>query len=299
MTEQIESDSHTIRITHPDKVMFPGDGITKRDLVDYYRSISLLMIPHVRERPLTMERYMDGIDSPGFYQKEAPGYFPDWIKRVKFKLKEEGREQTQVLCNDEATLLYITNQGCITHHIWLSRADMLDYPDKLIYDLDPPGDDFDSVKLVARFVKKELEKIGFTPYAMTTGSSGMHVVVPLDRKVDFEGTREFARSFAESLADSHSDLLTTEVRKDKRGDRIFLDYLRNSYGQTGIAPYTVRAKPGAPVATPVGWGELEDVYTSRQFNINNIFKRIEKKGDPWKDFWKSPGSVGVAIKKLS
>lgn len=263
--------------------MFPDDGLTKGDLVDYYYRISETMLPHVAGRPLTMHRFPNGIDAEGFYQKEAPDYFPQWIERVALEV-EGGRTQHQVLCNNVATLVYLANQSCITPHVWLSRADKVRYPDKLIFDLDPPSGDFEIVREAAQALREMLQQVGLVPFVMTTGSKGLHVVTPLDRTVDFDTARAFARRLAEVLAGREPDRFTTETRKNKRRGRLFLDYLRNSYGQHGVAPYAIRAKPGAPVATPLDWDELANRNLhSQSYTMQNIFRRLGQKEDPWRD----------------
>jgi bifunctional non-homologous end joining protein LigD len=286
---QIESDSQKVKITHPDKVLFPEDGITKGELVDYFRRVAGVMVPLVRDRPLTMQRFTDGIDRPGFFQKEAPYYLPEWIKTVTFDLRD-GRKQRQILCNDADTLAWIANQDCITQHVWPSRADRLDYPDMVIFDLDPPDDDFDIVRFAARAIRVKLQDLDMPAFVMTTGSRGLHVVSPLDRSADFETVRAWARNLAEKLAWSIPDSFTTELRKDARGRRLFIDYTRNAFGQTKVAPYTVRPKRGAPVATPVEWDELDDI-NSQSFNIRNVPERVAGKVDPWKSMEKYATSL--------
>jgi bifunctional non-homologous end joining protein LigD len=285
---QIESDSREVKITHPDKVLFP-DGITKGEMADYFRNVANVMVPLVRDRPLTMQRFPDGIDKPGFFQKEAPYYLPEWVRTVTFELRD-GRKQRQILCNDAATLVWIANQGSVTQHVWFSRADRLDYPDQMIFDLDPPDDDFDLVRFAARAIRSRLQDMDMPAFAMTTGSRGLHVITPLDRSADFDTVREWAKSFADKLAWSIPDSFTTELRKEKRGRRLFIDYTRNAFGQTSVAPYTIRANPGAPVATPVEWDELDDI-TSQTYNIRNVLKRVAEKGDPWKSMEKYATSL--------
>jgi bifunctional non-homologous end joining protein LigD len=285
---QIEADSREVKITHPDKALFP-DGITKGEMADYFRNVAEVMVPLVRDRPLTMQRFPDGIDKPGFFQKEAPYYLPEWIKTVTFELRD-GRKQRQILCNDAATLVWIANQGCVTQHVWFSRADRLDYPDQMIFDLDPPDDDFDIVRLAARTIRAKLQDMDMPAFVMTTGSRGVHVITPLDRSTDFDTVREWAKSLADKLAWSIPDSFTTELRKEKRGSRLFIDYTRNAFGQTSVAPYTIRAKPGAPVATPVEWEELDHI-NSQSYNIRNVLKRVAEKGDPWKSMEKYATSL--------
>lgn len=281
--ESIRVGSRTVEAGNLDKLMFPDAGITQRDLIDYYRKISDTMLPYLKERALTMQRFPDGIDGDGFYQKEAPDYFPDWITRVSITVEEDSREQPQVVCDSEATMVYLVDQGCITFHVWLSRINQLYHPDRLIFDLDPPDSDFEPVRAAAQRVREALDGVGLISYLMTTGSRGLHVVVPLDRSADFDTVRAFAKDLASVVARRYPDALTTAMSKADRGDRLFLDYLRNSYGQNAVAPYSVRAKPGAPVATPLHWDELSDKdLNSQSYSIQNVFRRLGQMDDPWK-----------------
>lgn len=283
---------HTITIERAGKLIFPDDDITKGDLVDYYHKMAEIMLPHMKDRPLTLQRFPDGIAESGFYQKEAPDYFPDWIRRVSIQVEGSGEYQDQVICDDTATLVYLADQACITPHIWLSRADELDQPDKLIFDLDPPTDDFAPVRQAAQDLHEILEEVELKSYVMTTGSRGLHIVVPLDRSANFDAAREFAHDLCDALAARHPDRLTTAQRKQKRGDRLFLDYLRNAYGQNSVAPYAVRALPGAPVAAPLDWAELKRAdLSSQKYNMKNIFQRLGQKEDPWKDMMRHARSL--------
>jgi len=290
---------YEVDITHAEKIIFPIPGITKRDLVEYYQKIADCMLPHIKDHPINMQRFPDGIESNGFYEKEIPDYFPNWIDRVPVKVKEQHRTQEQVVCNKAATLAYLGNQACITPHIWLSRVDKLDYPDKLIFDLDPPANDFQPVREAAWYFKVILEEVGLTPYVMTTGSRGLHIVAPLDRSADFEHSHTFARDLCQVLTEYHPNELTVEMRKNRREGRLFLDYLRNSYAQTSVAPYALRPKASAPVATPLNWDELKDAgLVSQSYTLKNIFRRLGQKKDPWKDIWRHGSSLENAQKRL-
>lgn len=296
---QVHLGTRTIEISRPDKIMFPDSEISKAGLVDYYQKIAEKMLPHLREHPLNMQRFPDGIQSESFYEKAIPDYFPDWIDRAEVRVKGKGETQNQVVCNDAATLVYLADQACITTHIWLSRVDKLDYPDKMIFDLDPPGEDFEPVRFAANVLKEILDEVELKSFVMTTGSRGLHVVVPLDRKSDFESSRAFARDLVDVLADREPDRLTTEVRKDQRKGRLFLDYLRNSYAQTSVPPYTLRAIAAAPVATPIEWDRLEDPdLDSQTYNIQNIFRRLGQVEDPWKDIFSHAQSLDPPRKLL-
>jgi bifunctional non-homologous end joining protein LigD len=295
----IKCGRHTIKTSHEDKKLFLPSAITKGQLIDYYYKIAPFMIPYMKNHPVTMVRYPEGIKEEGFYHKDAPEYFPSWIKRVAIK-KKEGGSVNYVVCNDQATLVYLANQNCITPHLWLSRIDKLDFPDRMIFDLDPsPGVSFSLVRWTALQLKKLLEALDLTSFVMTTGSHGLHVWVPLNRRADFDTVRDFAQGVAQILVDAYPTKLTLEIRKDKRGKRIFIDYLRNAFSATAVAPYGVRPKPGAPVATPLAWKEVEDPkLTAQKYTITNIFKRLKAKKDPWKTMNKSACSLAQAQKKL-
>lgn len=270
--------NHEIDLSKQDKVLFPDSGITKGELVDYYRRIAETMLRHTRDRPISMHRYPDGLGGTDFYQKDVPDYFPDWIDRTEVAVKS-GSPQDQVVISDAATLVYLANQAVITPHIWPCRGDKLDYPDRMVFDFDPSGST-DKLRDAARRTRDLLEDIGLVALLQTTGSRGYHVVVPLDRSSTFDEVRDVAAKAARLLASRHN-FLTVEQRKNRRGDRIFVDYLRNAYGQTMVTPYAVRARPGAPVATPIDWDELGHV-DPQSYTIENIFKRLGSKDDPWK-----------------
>ncbi len=294
----IKVGKYVINLSNEDKVLFPKYKITKGDLVAYYHDIAHIMVPYMKDRLITMQRFPEGIQHEGFFQKDAGDYFPDWIKTRRVK-KQEGGAVDYVLCNNAATLVYLANQACITPHIWLSRSDILDYPDRMIFDLDPSGKDFGDVREAALEIKDFLEDLGLPSFVMTTGSRGLHVVVPLKRKDDFDTVREFARDVASYMAENDPDHLTVEVRKDKRHGRVFVDYLRNAFGQTGVAPYAVRPIEGAPVATPLFWKEVESAHlTPQKYTINNVLEKLKKEGDPWKGINKRAKSIREARKQL-
>jgi bifunctional non-homologous end joining protein LigD len=280
VTRTITAGRRRVEISNPDKVLFPAAGVTKAGLAAYYEGVSKVMLPHLRGRPVSMHRFPDGVERGGFFHKEVPDHFPEWIERV-LVAKRDG-EVTHLVCKDAATLVYLADQACITPHVWLSRADRLERPDRLVFDLDPSADDFAQVRAAARSVGDLLEELGLRPFAMTTGGRGLHVVVPLQRRADFEQVRGFGRDVAKLLAGRQSDRLTTEQRKNKRGKRIFVDVMRNAYAQTAVPPFAVRARPDAPVATPLAWDELSDKRLGpRRFNVRNLSRRLAAKGDPW------------------
>jgi len=270
-----------VEVTHPDRLLFPGEGITKGDVIDYYRRIAPVMVAHVRNRPLMLERYRDGIDQGGFYQKEASEYFPPVIRRVE--VPKAGGVVHHPVIDSEDGMVYLANQGCLTFHCCPAEADRLRQPDRLIFDLDPPEGAFATVRATALRLRTLLEGLGLTPFVQTTGSRGLHVVAPLVPGPDHGEVLAFAHAVAERLAASDPARLTTEVRKAKRGGRVYLDVARNGYAQTVVAPYSVRARPGAPVATPLDWDEVRTTRLAPdRWTIANVFRRLGAKADPWR-----------------
>ncbi|MET8561885.1 non-homologous end-joining DNA ligase [Streptomyces flaveolus] len=299
----IRAGRRTVEIKRPGKVLFPGGGgakeYTKGDLADYYRSVAPYLLPHLRGRPLMLERYPDGLDGQRFMQKNTPEHYPEWITRVE--VAKEGGTVTHVVCDDTATLLYLADQACLTVHRWLSRADRtggLDHPDRLVFDLDPPGDDFGAVRAAAAWLRELLDELGLPAAPMTTGSRGLHLVVPLDGRQDFDPVREFAHDVAELAAARHPDRLTTAARKQDRGDRLYLDVQRNGYAQTAVAPFTVRARPGAPVAVPLTWEQLDDQgLDARRWSIADAVDQART--DPWAGLPARGRSLGPARRRLA
>jgi bifunctional non-homologous end joining protein LigD len=246
-----------VPITHPDKLLFPDDGITKADLAAYYRDAAEQMLPLVKDRPVSMQRFNAGIGREGFFQKNLPKGAPAWLKTVT--VGKRGGTVTHPLANDAATLLWLANQNCITPHVWPARADRPERPDRMIFDLDPSGaDEFDLVRRTAAELGDILREAGVTPWAMTTGSRGLHVVVALRRRHGFEAVRDAALAVGAELVQRHPDDLTLAFRKVKRDGRLFVDVNRNGYAATAVAPFAVRPRAGAPVATPLRWEELDD-----------------------------------------
>lgn len=283
---QYKLNSHLITISNPDKVYFPQDHITKKDLIDYYINISDKLLPFTKNRCLSMQRYPEGIYGEAFFQKDASKYFPTWIKTFPVEKKTEDGFTNYVICNNVATLAYITGQGCIASHIWVSKIDKPHYPDQIIFDLDPADDNFRIVVDTALKFKKMLDTLKLKAYVMTTGSKGLHIRIPITRKYDNTEIKAFAERLARILVEENPEKLTLEIAKNKRENRLFIDTLRNSYTATAVVPYSVRPIAGAPIATPIFWEELQDTKISSQFcNIKNIFKRISNMEDPWKDFF--------------
>jgi bifunctional non-homologous end joining protein LigD len=296
--ETIRVGRRAIEVTHPGKIYFPGrPPITKRELVAYYVAAAPVMLPYTRGRPVTLQRFPEGIEGEGFFQKDIADWFPAWIPRAT--VPKEGGSTTYALGNDAPTLAYLAGQGCITPHVWLSRIDRPRHPDRLIFDLDPPKG-FEQARAAARLLRDLLSRLGLASFVMTTGSRGLHVVVPLDRSADFDAVRGFARDAAALLVARHPDELTIEARIANRGDRLFLDTTRNAYAQTGVAPYAVRAKPGAPVATPLRWEELDDpALASQTYSLRSVLARVERNGDPWRAIARRRQGIRAAAARLA
>jgi bifunctional non-homologous end joining protein LigD len=243
------------------------------------------MLPFLKDRPLSMLRFPDGIEGQGFFQKQVPGHFPEWIPRVTVEKKEDGTNQELVRCDNMETLIYLANQGCLEFHPWLSKADKPDYPDKAVIDLDPSDDDARRVREAAKVLVKELQKRKIEVKIMTSGSSGYHLITPLNADRPFDQVRAEWKELTVDLAEAHPDLLTTEQRKAKRGNRVYLDIARNAYAQTSICPYSVRARKGAPVAAPLRLDELDDAdLHPRDYGVQNLFRRLSQlKTVPWEE----------------
>jgi bifunctional non-homologous end joining protein LigD len=271
-----------VELSHLEKVLFPGDDISKGDLVAYYERMAPRIIRYLRDRPLVMERYPDGIAGQRLVQKNVPGYFPDWVTRTEVK-KQDGVVR-HVVCDKPATLVYLANQACIELHVFLSGLAALDRPDQLLFDLDPPDDaGFGQACRHALNLRELLEgELGLAAFVKTTGGRGLHVHVPLRAERDFDAVRGFAREAATLLVSRFPRELTLEQRKEQRGQRLYLDVMRNAYAQTVIAPYAVRARLGAPVATPLHWAEVEDGgLAPRRFTLRTLARELEGRGDPW------------------
>jgi bifunctional non-homologous end joining protein LigD len=275
-----------VRLTHPERVLWPDAGLTKRDLYDYFGAAAPVMLRHVRERPVSMQRFRGSVDEGGFFQKDLPRGAPDWIRTVE--VPKKGGVVRHVLADDRATLLWLAQQGCVTPHVFTSRADRLERPDRLVIDLDPSTDDFDQVRRAALTCGAALRDRGLEPFAMVTGSRGIHVVVPLKRTRDVGDVLAWSRAFATELAEADA-ALTTEFHKENRGDRIYVDVARNGAAQTVVPPYAPRPRPGAPVATPLRWEELEDRgLRPDAWTLRTVLDRVEELGgDPWADIAKA------------
>lgn len=290
MTDRVE-------VTNPGKVLFPRDGITKEKLVGYYRQAAGAMLPHIQDRPLSLQRFPNGIDEQGFFQQEASEHFPDWVRRVAVPRKGGGTVEHPV-CDDVETLAYLANLGVVTLHTWTSRVSHLEQPDRVVFDLDPPDDrSVQPVRDAARRVRDLLEELGLVPFVQTSGSKGFHVVAPLAPSAGFEEVSALAADAAALLTARDPERLTVERRKAKRADRLFIDTGRNGWAQTAVAPYSVRPKPGAPVATPIDWRELGRTEPT-SYTLASVPRRLGRKQDPWRSMERQARPYGQARERL-
>ncbi|HVG55277.1 MAG TPA: non-homologous end-joining DNA ligase [Vicinamibacterales bacterium] len=287
----------TTVITHPDKILFPEDRITKGELAAYYEAVAPIMLPYLRGRPLTMERYPQGIGAKGFWQKDVSKGFPAWLERVAIP-KKDGVVNYPVVTDKEG-LMWVANQNTITHHIWVSRLPDLNYPDICVFDLDPSKDDVKSVRAAAVGMRDLLEKLGLPSWIKTTGGKGFHIVVPIDGKTPMGTVVRFANTVGSFFVSLAPDQLTQEFSKADRRGRIYMDTGRNGFSATFAAAYTVRAKPGAPVSAPCTWQEVErGTVKPDSFTLRNMPDRIEKVGDLWADMRKRGRSLKQPMEKL-
>jgi bifunctional non-homologous end joining protein LigD len=280
-----------VKLSHPDKVLFPADGLTKADLAGHYARVAEAMLPHVRDRPMNLWRWNNGIDGERVVQQSLPKGAPDWVARVEVP-RRKGGNIFHGLINDGRTLRWLAQQNCITPHVWNSRADKLDRPDRVVFDLDPTVEDFGVVREAALTVAEVLRELGVEPFAMVSGSRGIHVYAPLKRTRTADEIRAAAQTIAERVVERRPDTLTTAWRKEKREGKILVDVARNTYGQTVVAPYAVRALPGAPVATPVSWDEVADASLDPQgFKLRDMGERLRGAGDPWAEMESSAATL--------
>jgi bifunctional non-homologous end joining protein LigD len=285
-------------ITHPDKILFPDDGITKGELASYYEAIAPLIVPHIRNRPITMERFPGGIGAKGFIQKDVSKGFPDWLERVEVP-KKDGTVH-HALVTDTRSLLWLVNQNCITPHVWVSRVPDLYNPDVCVFDLDPLSDDRpDLLRQAALDVRKVLDELGLPSWVKTSGSKGFHILVSLDGKTRIGDVARFAHRVGALLVERDPDHLTQEIGKKDRRGRILVDTGRNGYSATFAAVYAVRPKPGAPVSAPCTWEEVEKGSVQPQtFTVRTMAARVKAVGDLWKEMPRRRRSLRRAMEKL-
>jgi bifunctional non-homologous end joining protein LigD len=273
-----------IKISHPHKKLFKDAGVSKEKLIEYHKRMASKLLPYIKNRPITMERYPEGVESDGFYMKAKPEYFTDWIKTIDVE-KIEGGTIQQIICDSEETLVYLINQGTISCHAWLSSISQINQPDRLIFDLDPSVEDHAKVKKAALTLKAILDAYDMPSFLMMTGSRGLHIWVPIEPDYGFEYIRKLALALANKAVEKEPKLLTTKLNKDQRGNKVFIDTLRNAYGQTSVVPYSVRALPQASIACPLNWIELKNkAFKPRRYTIQNIFHRLGQVKNVWQGF---------------
>lgn len=286
------------RLTHPDKIFFPEDKISKGDLFEYYRSISSYILPHLVDRPESLHRFPDGITKGGFFHKDMTGHLPRWLKTQRIFSQSTGKSIDYLLCQDERSLLYIVNLGCIEINPWFSRVQNLDQPDYLVIDLDPDGNSFKQVSAIALEVHELLEEIGAENHCKTSGATGVHIAVPTGARYDFDTVRAFAEAVCRLIARRHPATTSVERSPNRRRGKVYLDFLQNRRGQTLAAPYCVRPRAGAPVSMPVTWKELAKGLEPQDFHLGNALKRLEKKGDLWKPVLGPGVDLTACMKRL-
>jgi bifunctional non-homologous end joining protein LigD len=277
-------------ITHPEKMMFEDDGITKGELAAYYELVAPVMLPHLRGRPVTMERFHRGIAEKGFFQKNIPKGAPAWLETVAVP-KKDGIVNYPVVW-DERGVMWLANQNCITPHVWTSRVPDLFHPDLCVFDLDPIDDDATVLRTTTLLLRDLLTELGCTTWVKTSGSKGFHVVVPLDGTADSGQVAHFGHRVGRALVERDPAHLTQEFYKADRGGRILVDTGRNEFGATYAATYAVRPKPHAPVSAPCTWEEVESGYAEPQtFTLRTMAKRLDDVGDLWADLHRAPGEL--------
>jgi bifunctional non-homologous end joining protein LigD len=301
--ETIRKGNRELKLSNLDKVFWPDEGITKGDLIEYYREVAPVLVPHLENRPFTMRRYPDGIAGKAFFQKDAPSHMPEWIPtfRAHVSTREKPRQKKWVsfpLVNDELALLWMVNMGCIDMNTWYSRVDRPDRPDFVLFDLDPSDDvGFPETVEVALLVKEVLDTLGLVSFPKTSGADGMHVLVPAERRHTYEDTREFAEIIAGALARSHRGLVTTEWTRSKRRG-VLIDANQNGEGKTIASVYSVRPKAGAPVSTPLRWDEVNDKLNPSIYTMDVVLDRVSRVGDLYAEVLTTRQSLSKALKTI-
>jgi bifunctional non-homologous end joining protein LigD len=299
----VRKGDRVLRLSNLDKIFYPDDGVTKGDLLEYYRAVAPALIPHLKDRPFTMKRYPDGINGGFFFQKDAPKHMPDWIPRRKFSASTRDRPPKKrlidfALVNDELALLWMVNMGCIDMNTWYSRVDKHERPDWVLFDLDPSPDvGFAETVQVALILKQALDALGLESFPKTSGSEGMHVLVPIARRHTYEDTRRFSEIVAGAIARAHRGLATTEWTKAKRRG-VLIDANQNGEGKTIASVYSVRPKPGAPVSTPLRWDEVTEKLNPSIYSMDVVLDRVRRYGDVFEPVLKTRQSLTAALQSL-
>ena len=286
-----------IRITHPGRVVFPGQGVTKFDLVEYYEAAAALMLPHLADRPLSLVRCPGGSTKHCFFQKHDSGGFPKSMHHVA--IEESSGEKAEYFYVDGLSgILGAVQMNTLEFHIWGSRVDQVEKPDRIVFDLDPDvGLDFEDVRRAALDFRDRLASIGLETFPMLSGGKGFHIIAPLTRRANWVDTKAFCKGFAGLVSTEAPERYVANMAKAKRKGRIFVDYLRNERGSTAIAPYSTRSRDGAPVAAPISWAEVKTVPAANAFTVQNMPERIRKVGDPWRGYFDVRQSITKALMK--
>ena len=300
-TREVTRGRRVVRLSSADRVLFPNDGITKGDLFEYYEAVAPAIVPHLRNRPFTMKRYREGIDGPGFFQKDAPKGMPDWIPRRPFRTfpREGGsRIANFSLVNDDLALLWMVQMHCIDMNAWYSRVDKPDRPDFVLFDLDPPDGGFALAVRVAHLIRGLLDEVGLPGYVKTSGADGIHVLAPITRRSTYSDTYDFAEAASRLLERRHDGLVTTEWRKAKRRG-VLVDHRQNGHGKTIASAYSVRPRPRAPVSTPLRWEELTEDLDPRELGMAQALERVERYGDLFAPVLEEPRPLASAARALA
>lgn len=289
----------TLHLTNQNKVYFPDDGITKGDIVNYYNEVAEVMLPYLKERPQSMNRFPNGINGPSFYHKDVDvDKIPSWLKTKAVFSESNNATIDYIICNDKQTLLYMANLGCIDINPWNSTLEKIDNPDWIVIDIDPEKEDFPKVVKTALTVKEVMDELDTDCYCKTSGATGLHVYIPLAAKYNYDAVKIFAELLANEIHKRLPDITSLERSIKKRNHKIYIDFLQNRKGQTLAAPYSVRPKTGATVSTPLEWSEVNDTLSPSQFTIENVIERFKEKGDLWKPVLGKGADIKNILKKL-
>jgi bifunctional non-homologous end joining protein LigD len=280
--EVVSIKGHDLKFTNLQKIYWPKEKISKRDMLNYYYEIMPYILPYMRNRPQSLNRHPNGINGPNFYQKNVEGKVADWIETYPYTSESDGERKQFLVCTDEASLLYIANLGCIEMNPWHSRIESPDKPDWCVIDLDPDGNPFSQVVETALVVKKVLDSLKITGYCKTSGATGMHIYIPLGASYSYDQSRMLAELIVQLVHQQIPSFTSLERSPAKRKKKIYLDYLQNRTIQTIAAPYSLRPKPGATVSTPLHWEEVKKGLTPAKFTIYNIMDRLKKESDLFK-----------------
>jgi bifunctional non-homologous end joining protein LigD len=302
VNDELRIGRRTVRVTHPDRVLFPGDGVRKGDLVTYYVDVGPAIVPHLRDRPFTLKRYPHGIRGQAYFHKQAPKGKPPWIPTRQFRTwpREGGSRLVDfTLVNEPAALVWMVQMNCIDMNAWYSRVDKPERPDYVVFDLDPPNsrNGFEQAVRVAHLVREALERLELRSYVKTSGADGIHVLVPITRRFSYGDTYEFAERVSRGLEAENPGLVTTQwLKKKRRG--VLVDHRQNGHGKTIASAYSVRPKPGAPVSTPLRWEELGESVRPRDFGRREALERLESHGDLFEPVLRGGQSLGGALRRL-